>query len=94
MYVDVFDRQLKVYNGLSPNDDGSNDVLYVENIEYFPGNKIIIFNRWGNKVFEKEGYRNNWDGHYQGRMLPDGTYFYLLEDGKGKTYTGYLQILR
>ena len=55
----------------------------------------MIFNRWGNEVYAKGGYNNDWDGTWQGdKELPAGTYFYILDDGEGEKYSGYLQINR
>jgi gliding motility-associated-like protein len=86
--------QLKIMTGFSPNDDGVNDFFMVEGIEAFPNNEVKIFNRWGNLVFEQKAYKNRWKGDFKGKLLPDGTYFYLLKDGQGKTYSGYVQINR
>jgi gliding motility-associated-like protein/uncharacterized repeat protein (TIGR01451 family) len=85
-----------IYNGFSPNGDGFNDKLRIDGIEEFPGNNLQIFNRWGNQVFLKEGYRNDqgWDGTWEGIHIPDGTYFYVLKDGNGKSYSGYIQLQR
>ena len=87
---------LVVYTGLSPNNDGLNDKLIIKGIESYPNNEIEVFNRWGNKVYSKKGYTNNdpWDATWDGKMLPDGTYFYFIKDGEGKEYNGYLQIQR
>jgi gliding motility-associated-like protein len=77
--------------GFSPNSDGINDLLVIRGIENYPNNKIEIFNRWGQKVFEESPYTNNWNGHSQygitigGDELPIGTYFYLLDLGLGST---------
>ena len=94
--IKVGTSDLLVYNGFSPNGDGINDFLNIENIELFPNNRIQIFNRWGSRVFKQDNYsnRNPWNGKYRGEDLPDGTYFYLLKDGKGKTLSGYIQIRR
>ena len=73
--------------GFSPNGDGINDVFVIRGIEYYPLNKFNIFNRWGNKVFEANPYRSNWDGKTSfglrvgGDDLPIGTYFYILDLG-------------
>ncbi|MEL6864078.1 MAG: gliding motility-associated C-terminal domain-containing protein, partial [Bacteroidota bacterium] len=83
-----------IYTGLSPNDDGVNDVLFIQGIEKFPNNEILIFNRWGNEVFSQKGYNNDWAGTYKDKQLPDGTYFYIFDDGEGNKYSGYINILR
>ncbi len=87
-------KELIIYTGVSPNDDGVNDVFFIENIENYPNNIVSIFNRWGNEVFYQKSYKNDWKGTWKNKPLPDGTYFYILEDGAGKSYSGYLQILR
>lgn len=86
-----------VFKGISPNGDGKNDLWHMIGIEQFPDNFVQVFNRWGNLVYEQKGYTNNeaWDGQWNGKMLPDGTYFYLLElGGNGGRLSGWIQILR
>ncbi|MDQ7947423.1 MAG: Ig-like domain-containing protein, partial [Pedobacter sp.] len=68
--------------GFSPNGDGINDKLVIENTE----NKRIdleIYNRWGNIVYKNKDYKNEWDGVcntgiYIGQQVPDGTYYYIV----------------
>ncbi len=90
--------RLVVFTAVSPNGDGMNDVFYVAKIEDFPNNNLQIFNRWGNLVYQEEGYLNTWAGTYEGDPLPDGAYFFVLEVNVGEdqieTYRGYLEILR
>ncbi|MFZ4398921.1 MAG: gliding motility-associated C-terminal domain-containing protein [Bacteroidales bacterium] len=75
--------------GFSPNDDGINDLFVIRGIDNFPHNTFLIYNRWGNKVFEASPYQNNWDGKsdfgllMSGDVLPTATYFYLLDLGIG-----------
>ena len=82
------------YSGITPNGDGVNDVWIIDNIEKYPENTVQIFNRWGNRVYYKEGYDNTFDGTWENTRLPDGTYFYVFDDGKDKQYSGYVQIAR
>ncbi len=89
------EKPFTIYTGLSPNGDGINDVFLIEGIENFPNNSLQIFNRWGNQVYIMDGYKNEWDGTWrEGQLLPDGTYFYLLDDGEGQQYSGWLEIRR
>lgn len=78
---------LTVFNGFTPNGDGINDNWVIENIENFPDNKVTIFNRWGNKVWDTKDYNNTsnfWNGQTQtGAVLTSGTYFYVIEIDKG-----------
>lgn len=84
------------YNGFSPNGDGVNDVFTIEGIEGYPNSVLRIFNRWGNQVHVAEAYLNDWDGTWDGKNLPDGTYFYVLElnDASDRSFTGYVQLHR
>ena len=85
---------IKIYTGFSPNGDGVNDTFVIDGALEQSNNKLSVFNRYGNQVYFKEGYRNDWNGTWEGKNLPDGTYYYLFEDGKGENMAGYLQILR
>ena len=64
-------------NVITPNGDNNNDVLFFEGLQHFPGSKLVVFNRWGNKVYESNNYLNNW----QPKDLSAGTYFYILTPG-------------
>jgi len=87
-----------VHQGISPNGDGINDFLTIENIANYPDNKLSIMNRNGQLIFEAKGYDNSskvFDGHSNktGQMQLPGTYFYSLDytvNGITKHKTGYL----
>lgn len=84
-----------IANLISPNGDGINDTWYIQGIENFPGNEIIIYNIYGNEVYRQAGYTNNWKGDYKGSLLPDGTYFYVLKfDSVDTVFKGSLDILK
>ena len=94
MTVKVFCDHIKVYSGFSPNGDAVNDFLIIEGLDLFPDHQLKVYNRWGAEVLNAKNYKNDWGGTWNSANLPDGTYFYILEDGKGKTYSGYIQIQR
>lgn len=84
-----------IYNGMSPNNDGANEVFKIENIDNYPESTVTVYNRWGTEVFNETGYKNTWKGTYKSGDLPDGTYFYRIDLGEGRRkYNGYLQIQR
>lgn len=85
---------LKFYSAFSPNGDNNNETFQIEGIDQYPGNKLRIFDRWGTTVLSVDGYQNDWRGTWQGLDLPDGTYFYLFDDGEGGHHSGYIQIQR
>jgi len=79
--VTVNEEGLVFFNGFSPNNDGLNDVFTIKNIESFPDNNVLIYNRWGNQIFKKESYTNDegWDGTFGEGLSPDGVYFYVVK---------------
>ncbi|MEM9338315.1 MAG: gliding motility-associated C-terminal domain-containing protein [Bacteroidota bacterium] len=103
-YTSAFNvsTDIEVYNGLSPNDDGLNDFLLIDCIDYFAGNKVQIFNRDGIKVYEINGYdnvNNRFEGFSNvgggGLSLPTGTYFAVVELNDGKDPVQfYLELVR
>ncbi len=78
-----------IYNGVTPDNDGMNDYLIIDNIEYFPSNHVSIYNRWGRKVYETQSYNSKGnvfkgvaegvDVVGKGEPLPSGTYYYVVE---------------
>ena len=92
--VTVICDKLKIYNAFSPNSDGVNDFFTIEGIEKYPNNALTIYNRYGAQVHNVKSYKNDWEGTWNGKVLPDGTYFYIFNDGEGNSYSGYVQINR
>jgi large repetitive protein len=92
--VTVSCDKIKIYTGFSPNGDGINDVFVIEGIEKFQNNTVSVYNRWGTEVMKTKGYKNDWNGKWNNVDLPDGTYFYLFNDGEGNIKSGYVQIMR
>ena len=88
--------QIEIPSAFSPNGDGHNDYFLIKGIEDYIKNKLIIFDRWGAEVFNKQGYVNDWKGdNDSGNMLPDATYFYLLTiEGSDKIYKGFVDLRR
>lgn len=89
--------QLIVYNGVTPNNDGNNDFFRIENIEQYPGNVVMIFNRWGMQLAEITDYNNSnnyWSGNTIGdKLAPSGTYFYVIDLKNGSSLLkGYIEL--
>ena len=99
---------VEVFNAVSPNNDGLNDLFLIDGIECYPDNSVEIYNRWGILIYETRGYDNStkaFKGYSDGRstfnrneLVPDGTYFYILrykdEDNKWHDRSGYLYVNR
>jgi gliding motility-associated-like protein len=83
--------------GFSPNNDGTNDRFMISGLN---GKTIslLIYNRWGNKVYVNGNYDNSWEGtaNVGGTLgkgkLPQGTYYYIIEflGGNGESINGFV----
>jgi gliding motility-associated-like protein len=60
--------------------------------------RLTVVNRWGDIVYESREYNNDWGGTYKGNLLPQGTYYYILELENGpedrKIYRSHITIIR
>ncbi len=77
-------------NIFTPNQSGDNDKMVFRNLEYFPGSRLVVYNRWGNKMFESKDYKNDWDGG----DASDGVYFYILNLSDGTALHGTVTLIR
>lgn len=87
---------IQVVNAITPNGDGDNDHLEFIGLEAFPDNKLTVYNRWGNVIFEKLRYQQDnqrFDGSRAGDVLPADTYYYVLEF-EGNVIKSALTIIR
>lgn len=80
--VNVLPVDLFIPNVITPNGDGINDYFVISQKgsdkpinSFYESSDLIIFNRWGKKVYQSTNYQNDWNGGH----LPDGTYFYVLK---------------
>ncbi|MFY8186882.1 MAG: gliding motility-associated C-terminal domain-containing protein [Flavobacterium sp.] len=91
-----------VYNYISENNNGYNDVFYIEGLlDIFTEFNLTIFNKWGHKIWSGKNEDGFWDGTAKfgtlnlGNKVPDGTYFYILElndEAYPEPLTGYLYL--
>ncbi len=86
---------IHIYNVFTPNGDGVNDTWDIDNIYLYPDVEVNVFNQWGNKVFSSTGYKEPWDGTYNGKPLPAATYYYTLDLKNGDApYSGSVTIMK
>jgi gliding motility-associated-like protein len=77
--VQVLTRQYLIPTGFSPNGDNVNDRYVIRGLASLGGVAIQVFDRWGLEVYASDEYDNSWDGISPlGKMLPTGTYFYII----------------
>lgn len=87
--------QFKIPNTFSPNGDGVNDVWDLKLLSTYEQAKVEIFNRYGQLIFSNVGYSRPFDGYFEGKPLPIGTYYYIISPRNGrKNITGSLTIIR
>jgi gliding motility-associated-like protein len=87
------DVPINIPNAFTPNGDGINDTWNIPQLAYYPDCVIDIFNRFGGMVFQSKGYTTAWNGTYLGKVLPTGTYYYIVNNQNTKL-TGSVTIIR
>jgi len=87
----IFQHPITVPNVFTPNGDMYNQFFYIPKIELYQDSQLLVFDRWGMKVFDAVGYKNDWDGE----GLSSGVYYYLLDLRKdNKTFKGIVNIIK
>lgn len=88
--------KVKVFSGVSMNNDGLNDFFFIENIEEYPNNRLTVYNRWGVQLYDHKGYdnvNNVWPA--KDEDLVSSTYFYILDIGDGsKPVKGWVEVIK
>ncbi|MEO9501225.1 gliding motility-associated C-terminal domain-containing protein [Nonlabens ulvanivorans] len=100
--INVEKCPVKVFNVLTPDDDGINDTFIVSGLrDVYDKHKIFIFTRYGMKIWEGDNDTPSWDGtsnrglaHNSSKRLPTGTYFYIIEFNEPglKPIAGYVYL--
>jgi large repetitive protein len=92
---------INIRNAFTPNGDGINDTWLVYDQDFClarDGASVQVFNRYGSKVYENNTYKNTWDGTYNNKPLPDGTYYavivFTLIDGSKQYARSDVTIIR
>jgi trimeric autotransporter adhesin len=84
-------------NAFTPNGDAVNDVLKVYG-SIIKDIHLMIFNQWGEKLFESDDQNRGWDGNYKGKQQPSGVYMYVcrlkLADGSTVDKNGIINLIR
>jgi gliding motility-associated-like protein len=84
-----------IANSFSPNGDGKNDLWAIPGLASNPDAAVSIFNRQGEAVFKSVGYKQPFDGRYQGADLPIGVYYYVIDLKRScGVLTGSLTLIR
>lgn len=91
-------RRITPPNTFTPNGDGINDLWEIPGMADYPGAEVLIFDRWGQRLYRSVGYRDPWDGTNNGTKVPEGTYYYHIQlnqlEGRSPPYTGFITVVR
>ncbi len=94
-------HNIVIHDVITPNGDGANDKWVIEAIRLYPNNLVQIFDKWGDKVYEKQSYTDDWYGQDKNNTpLPDGTYYYIVKlneenkTGEETEYSGTVLVKR
>ncbi|MFC4097939.1 T9SS type B sorting domain-containing protein [Euzebyella saccharophila] len=90
-----FTGMLEIPNFFSPNGDNENDFWAPGNRDFFPNIEVIIYDRYGRVVAELDQV-SKWDGTYEGKELPTGDYWYVVNqnDDRDIRYVGHFTLYR
>jgi gliding motility-associated-like protein len=94
VFVRVY-KKVTIPNTFSPNNDGINDYWNIDALVTYPESSVLVYNRYGQQVYQSIGYAKPWDGTADGTPLPTGTYYYII-DLKNNTpkLSGWVLIVR
>ncbi|MBU0488011.1 MAG: choice-of-anchor L domain-containing protein [Bacteroidetes bacterium] len=80
---------IQIPNVMTTDNNGFNDKFVIRGVDKLRNSHLVIFNRWGRKIYESTEYKNDWDGDGSS----EGTYYYILSLESGDTYHGFLTII-
>jgi len=94
VYVRVY-KKVTIPNTFSPNNDGVNDVWNIDALMTYAECTVSVFDRYGQQVFQSTGYPSPWDGINNGKPVPQGAYYYIIDLKNGTPkLTGWVLIVR
>ncbi len=91
IFIEFID--IDIPNFFTPNDDGDNDTWVPENLEGFPNARVEVFDRYG-RIITQFGHKGEWDGTYNGSLLPTGDYWYTITLDGGRQFVGNVTLYR
>ncbi|MGM0649475.1 MAG: gliding motility-associated C-terminal domain-containing protein, partial [Bacteroidota bacterium] len=85
---------IEIPNAFTPNDDGVNDRWEIKYIEEYPEAHVMVFNRWGQKLYDNRINDQSWDGTFNGEKCPTGSYTYVVDlSNEIEPFTGTVTIV-
>jgi gliding motility-associated-like protein len=78
----------------TPNNDGMNDYWFIPNLVEYGKVEVTVYNRFGKAVYHSDGYKNDWDGTWNGYPLPSASYYYIIKSSEKGIIKGVVNIVR
>jgi gliding motility-associated-like protein len=100
VFITFDECSIIIPTAFTPDGDNANDTWELNGIDQiFPKNKVYIYNRWGNVIFESVAGNyesNSWNGMYNNELMPVGTYYFIIEynDGNRPSETGIVTLIK
>ncbi len=86
-----FENAISIPNVITPNGDGLNETLVIDNLELYPNSLFTVYNRLGQEVYSTTYYKNEWNA----AGLPSGIYYYqFCTSVKPQVFKGWVQVIR
>lgn len=86
---------IRIPNAFTPNGDGINDRWDIPDLAYYPNCLMNVYTRYGAMIYQSRGYTTGWDGLYNGKVLPTGTYYYIIDLGNNSPkLSGYVALIK
>ena len=92
--IDVLPTFDNISSLFTPNGDGMNDYWYIPGLEEYGKVEVTVYNRYGQPVYHSSGYKNDWDGTWNGHPLPSASYYYLIRSSAKGPIKGVVNIVR
>lgn len=94
VFVEVL-KKPNIPNIFSPNGDGVHDRWEIKYLDSYPGCTVDVYNRYGQLIYHTVGYGTPWDGTINGKSVPVGTYYYIVDPKNGRSkMSGYVDVIR
>jgi gliding motility-associated-like protein len=93
--IDIEPEEIAVISGFTPDNDRMNDTWEIPGLASYPECTVEVYNSWGHRIFFSKGYQQSWDGTYENRDIPVGTYYYIIDLKNGEPpITGDITVMR
>jgi len=85
----TIDCKISIPNVVTPNGDNVNEYFKISGLENFSGTSLLVYNRWGNKIYSNDDYKNDWKP-----AVNTGTYFYVVNLTDGRKFNGFFEVFK